>query len=243
MAKKSIAALAEEVQNAQEGTKETAQSVETAEPKKDTTEQETTPETQQDAQKEQPEAKAITIDELEELELPGDSDTGETVKEFRITDDGCAEWALRKIKVEKDEYDRIERLANEMIQKAQEALEKARRRYDQNTSFLTYKLSEFFDGVPHRVSKTGAKETYRLLSGQLVLKRGGAELKPDDSKLVEWLKQSGHNDMIKTEEKPTWGDFKKKLNVIGTTVVYEETGELVDGITVVDKPNTFKVEF
>ena len=36
---------------------------------------------------------------------------------------------------------------------------------------------------------------------------------------------------IKTEEKPRWGDFKKRLEIMGGSVVDKETGEIVEGVT------------
>jgi hypothetical protein len=94
--------------------------------------------------------------------------------------------------------------------------------------------------VPHKKTKT--RETYRLLSGNLVLKLGGVKPTPNDEKLVEWLKANGYNDMVKTEEKPMWGEFKKKLNFTGTVATVAETGEVVEGIVVATAPNTFTVD-
>ena len=48
---------------------------------------------------------------------------------WRITDDGCADWACRKIAEEKAELDRIRELAEAQIQKIEEKLAAAERRY------------------------------------------------------------------------------------------------------------------
>ena len=42
----------------------------------------------------------LTLDTIEDLTLPGDMDQTEEQQgqRFRITDDGCADWALKKIK-------------------------------------------------------------------------------------------------------------------------------------------------
>ena len=116
----------------------------------------------------------------------------------------------------------------------------AERRFQNGTRFLTGKLAEYFETVPHKTTKT--KASYRLLSGTLTRKFGGTTMKQDDEKLVQFLKDSGQLEFIKTEEKPRWGDFKKRLEIMGGSVVDKETGEIVEGVTVETKPDTFTVD-
>jgi cell division septation protein DedD len=184
----------------------------------------------------------ITLEELESIELPGDLpvDAQPERKEFMITDDRCADWAVRKIKEEKQEYDRIRELGEQQIAEIQEKIDRAKRRFEQNTGFLTSKLAQYFNTVPHKKTKT--RETYRLLSGNLVLKLGGVKATLDDEKLVKWLKSNGYTDFVKVEEKPTWGELKKKLNLEAGLATMADTGEIVEGITVVQQPDTFVVD-
>jgi len=184
----------------------------------------------------------ITLEELESIELPGDlpADAQPERKEFMIADDRCADWAVRKIKEEKQEYDRIRELGEQQIAEIQEKIDRAKRRFEQNTSFLTSKLAQYFNTVPHKKTKT--RETYRLLSGNLVLKLGGVKATLDDEKLVKWLKSNGYTDFVKVEEKPTWGELKKKLNLEAGLATMADTGEIVEGITVVQQPDTFVVD-
>lgn len=185
----------------------------------------------------------ISLEELEAIDLPGDlpAEAQPERKEFIIGDDGCADWAIRKIKDEKQEYDRIRELGEQQIALIQEKIALTKRRYEQNTGFLTGKLAQYFNTVPHKKTKT--RETYRLLSGNLVMKLGSVKATPDDEKLVPWLKANGYTDFIKVEEKATWGELKKKLNYeSGTMTTIAETGEIVEGITLVQQPDTFVVD-
>lgn len=185
----------------------------------------------------------ITLEELEGIDLPGDlpAEAQPERKEFMIADDGCADWAIRKIKDEKQEYDRIKELGEQQIALIEEKIAQAKRRYESNTGYLTGKLAQYFQTVPHKKTKT--RETYRLLSGNLVMKLGGIKATPDDSKLVPWLKANGYTDFIKVEEKATWGELKKKLNLeSGTIATVAETGEIVEGITLMQQPDTFVVD-
>lgn len=54
---------------------------------------------------------AITLDELEQVDL-GTVEQGERAP-FRITDDRCADWAIRKIAEERSEYNRLKELADQ----------------------------------------------------------------------------------------------------------------------------------
>lgn len=195
------------------------------------------------ATQEEPQAPAVTLDELEGMDdaLWAQEETEDTPRPaWRITDDGCADWACRKIAEEKAELDRIRELADAQIQKIEEKVAAAERRFQNGTRFLTGKLAEYFETVPHKTTKT--KASYRLLSGTLTRKFGGTTMKQDDEKLVQFFKDSGQLEFIKTEEKPRWGDFKKRLEIIGGSVVDKETGEIVEGVTVETKPDTFTVD-
>lgn len=129
----------------------------------------------------EPEAPAVTLDELEGMDMNMfDAEETESAPRpvWRITDDGCADWACRKIAEEKTELDRITALGESQIEKIQQRIDAAQRRYENGTRFLTGKLAEYFETVPHKTTKT--KHSYRLLSGTLVKKIGGNTMKQDD---------------------------------------------------------------
>lgn len=189
----------------------------------------------------EPEAPAVTLDELESMDAFELEETEDAPRPaWRITDDGCADWACRKIAEEKAELTRIRELAEAQIARIEEKVAAAERRFENGTRFLTSKLAEYFETVPHKATKT--KESYRLLSGTLTRKFGGSQMKQDDAQLVQYLKDSGQLEFIKTEEKPKWGEFKKRLEIMGGSAVDKETGEIVEGVQIIEKPDTFSVD-
>lgn len=129
------------------------------------------------------ETPAVTLDELESMDM-NMFDTEETESAprpvWRITDDGCADWACRKIAEEKTELDRITALGENQIEKIQQRIDAAQRRYENGTRFLT--------------------------------------------------------------GKPKWGEFKKQLEIVGGQIVDKTTGELVEGVQIIEKPDTFTVD-
>lgn len=66
---------------------------------------------------------AVTLDELEQVDL-GTVEQGERAP-FRITDDRCADWAIRKISEERSEYNRLKELADQQKAAIEEKVEAA----------------------------------------------------------------------------------------------------------------------
>lgn len=159
---------------------------------------------------------------------------------WTISDDSAAEWALQKIAQERAELARLEALAQEQQERIQQQVDAARRRCESATGWLTGRLADYFERVPHKTTKT--QETYRLLSGRLVLKHRPPKATYDDTKLVEWLKANGYTNLVQTKESPRWGDLKKGLDMSGGAAVMAATGEIVDCIVVEPSPDTFQVE-
>ena len=171
---------------------------------------------------------AATLDELEQVDL-GTVAEGERAP-FRITDDRCADWAIRKIADERSEYDRLKALADEQIAAINEKVAAARKRMENGTSYLTSCLADFFATVPHKETKT--TEKYRLT----------AKTKLDETKLVPWLKANGYGELVKVEESTRWADLKKLLSYTGDIATLTETGEIVEGVTVYETPGIFTVD-
>lgn len=181
---------------------------------------------------------AVSLEELEQIDFG--SIGQEERPRFKIEDDGLADWAVRKIAEERAEYERLKALGEEQIAAIEEKLAAAKRRYENGTAYLTTCLARFFDTVPHKKTKT--TEKYRLLSGTLTLKKGGVKAEADDETLVPWLRANGLGEFVKVKESAAWGDLKKKLTFVGGVATIEETGEIVEGVTVTEAPDAFKVE-
>jgi hypothetical protein len=169
----------------------------------------------------------------EEIGLEYDSNPVDTDR-FVIDDDGKANWALQKIQEAKEEVERWRKYY-------QGNMEKIEKRQQGRIDYLMHLLRRYFNSIPHHTTKT--QESYQLPSGQLVLKRPSPKFETDDSVLVGWLKESGLNDLIKTEvkEKPMWGELKKTVTINGNTVVTED-GEIVPGVKVLPQEESFEIK-
>lgn len=184
---------------------------------------------------------AVSAEMYETSERAAESQVGIEKKAFVIDGDGKADWAVRKIREEAEEYDRIRELGEAQIARIEEKIEAAEHRYNQHTSYLRSLLGSYFATVPHKKTKT--QETYRLLSGKLVLKLPKAKAVYDELELIQYLKDNGLTDYIEKKEKAQWGEFKKALDLsAGNHPVMKDTGELVECIRLEETPAEFKVE-
>lgn len=158
--------------------------------------------------------------------------------EFKIDTDQKAEWALSKIREEQAEAQRLINVCNSQILYYQSELKKVQDKLENKTGNLKAMLFEYFQTVDRKATKT--QETYSLPSGKLKLKYPKPEYKRDDGTLLKWLKERDMTDYIKVSESPKWGELKKTVQVAGDKVCVD--GEIVEGVTAVERPPVFDVE-
>ena len=101
---------------------------------------------------------------------------------------------------------------------------------------------ESVDQVSETPAPVPADAVVELSVGDIDPNRNQPRKKFDDDALLAYLKASDNEDMIQTTEKPKWGEFKKRLEIVGGQIVDKTTGELVEGVQIIEKPDTFTVD-
>ena len=174
------------------------------------------------------------MDELLEL--------NENVEGFIIDSDEKAEWALKKIKEAQEEHDRLMSLAQMELVRLNKQMDEIETRLDRDTGWLKFKLKDYFETVEHKKTKT--QEKYRLLSGELIRRRGGVKYVRDDTAMIAWLEENQHREFIKETVKraPDWENMKKLTQVVEGKVVFADSGEVIDGITAENAEDEFIVK-
>ena len=157
---------------------------------------------------------------------------------WQVTDDQAAEWCLSKIREAQDEKEKWKAYYDDQLQKINN-------REDSRIAFFEEKLKEYFYKVPHKMTKT--QSSYKLPSGKLVMKGQEPAYERDEEQLLAWLRQNHQERFVKTKETVDWSGLKKSLEgaeglAISNGRVITPDGEIVPGITVVERPNIFKVE-
>lgn len=160
---------------------------------------------------------------------------------FSITDDKLADWALRKIKEEEAERDRLINIANDQIAELNLRINQLETQCENKTKFLKGHLAIYFGTVPHKETKT--QESYKLLSGSLVMKKAGTKIIHDDDALLAYLVASSQPEYIKVKKSVDWAEYKKNLGIEGRDVIDLDTGEIIKACSVEDVPASFDIKF
>lgn len=165
-----------------------------------------------------------------------------TDETFVIDNDQKADWALKKIKAELTELERLTELAEAEIAELEQKIKDEQEASERRCSYLRAALELYFDSVEHKHTKT--QESYKLLHGTLVRKHGGIDYERDDDKLTGWMQEHDYDDMVTIKTSPQWGNFKRLLSADPETgvVTVAATGEVVAGVKAVQKPDTFDIK-
>jgi len=164
---------------------------------------------------------------------------------FIIDNDRKATWALRKIKHMKEKQKENEELAESQIEEIQKEIDEIREWLDKendkiqdNIDFLKNKLKSYaFD------LKEGNPDlkTHNLPFGSLKFRKQRPKWKYDEDRLKEFV-ESNLKEVLKIKKRVSKRKLKKKAEVVDNKAVIKDTGEIIEGVKVVDRPEKFKVE-
>ena len=150
---------------------------------------------------------------------------------FKIDSDSKAEWAVKRIKEAEREQNRLLALVDEeraeLDVREKEILDNFARKTDGLKALLEEYLRAQY--AKEEARETNTQITYQLLSGKLVYKKSGLELKQNADVLVNWCKEH-LPDAVKVTYTPKWAEIKKNIKVVDGIPVYAPTGEVVDGV-------------
>ena len=161
----------------------------------------------------------------------------EESNEFRITDDLMADWAVEKINAARAERDRLVSLVQEKIEQLQEKRQLYIVNFEENTSYLRAKLMDYFMTVKTQDTKTMKK--YKLVSGTLILKKQQSVYERDEGALLAWSETTVPA-LVKVKKEVSWADLKKQADVSGDKLLLD--GEIIPGVTVVEREDMFEVQ-
>lgn len=164
-------------------------------------------------------------------------------EEWKIKNDEEADWW---IEIHEEKLAEIRRLKMQLENKIafyKEKLDKVLKEEEYIIEKRDGKLAEYFETLDEKdMKKTKTMLKYRLPSGELVKKFPGPQFKRDNNTLIKWLEENQMNEYIEVKKQAKWGELKKITDVVNGMVVLKDTGEIVEGVEVVERPAEFKVE-
>lgn len=165
-------------------------------------------------------------------------------EKFVIDNDKKADWAIAQIKEAEAERDRLVELAREQLKDLTDRIDEINDKCDNDTAYLKSLLCEYFRTVPHKETKT--QETYKLLSGSLVMKKPSVKIDHNDDKLIEYLENNDGGDYIKLKKSVDWAEFKKNLIITDSgEIVDSELGTVIDSsvCSLEEVPASFNIKY
>jgi phage/plasmid-associated DNA primase len=164
---------------------------------------------------------------------------------FVVDNDRRAVWCLRKIKHLKQKQQKNEKLAEaeiEDIQKeideVQEWLDKENEKYQNSIDYFESLL--YFYTLELRKEDPELK-THKLPFGKLQFRSKRPKWNYDNSKLLDFV-STNYREFVKVKESVDKRKLKQMTEVVGNKVVVKNTGEIVEGVEVVERNEKFQVK-
>ncbi|PUU90824.1 MAG: hypothetical protein CI947_1359 [Halanaerobium sp.] len=166
-------------------------------------------------------------------------------KGFVVDDDNKATWCLRKIKHFKSKQEKNKELAEEQIREiekeikeVEEWLEAENSKLENSIEFMKSKLHLYAQQLRE---KNPDLKTHKLPFGQLQFRSQRPKWKYDNDRLLDFAEKK-YQELIKVKKSVDKRELKSKAKIVGGRVIIEKTGELVEGVEVVERGEKFKVK-
>lgn len=196
------------------------------------------------------------MDTAKELEKMKDISEGKIEKDqeekehFVVDDDNKACWALKQIKKLQNEIGQKKELADSQIYQVKQWLEEETGKRKKNIEYLESLLQEYGYQLKKKDSKL---KTHSLPFGDLKFRKQQPKWKYGDEKdIVESLEQHGFNEesgLIKVDKKAVKKEIKALVKTKNSPykikkrrIVNTETGQVIKGVTVADRPEKFEIK-
>lgn len=177
------------------------------------------------------------IDDLERF--LDEREDGNPAERFTCDDLGKATWAARKLARIRRQQAEVQRVAEERLQAIRDWMTAETEKLDRAAGFFEHALTEY-----HRLQlvENPKAKTIALPDGvKLACRKQQPEYVRDNDVLLAWAKANAV-DCVKTIESVDWSTIKGRVAVSdGGTVIYVNTGEVVPGVTVEQRPDKFIV--
>ena len=173
--------------------------------------------------------------ELQEIDEIMEEDTQEKER-FKIENLESANWAFRKLAAIERKKKEIQELANKEIERIRAWEQQEIGSLDSSKEFFEGLLTEYFTREREKDPKFKISTPY----GKVSARKQQPKWNYDENKLVAWLKENNQN-LLRVKYEPDKNEIKKTYKIVGTNVVTED-GEIVEGITVEERPEKVTIK-
>ncbi len=149
---------------------------------------------------------------------------------FTVKDDKSADWALRKIREHEAHIAQVEEFAEAQVDEILAWAESATKSARDSIQYLSGLLEAY-----HRqlFAENPTLKTIKLPAGEIQLRQQQPQYNRDNDRLLAWLK-ANRPEFVRVAEAPDWANAKQTFTVHNGRLVDPDTGEVVDGVDVVE---------
>lgn len=158
---------------------------------------------------------------------------------FQIETKEHAIWALRKIAAIERARKEAQEAAQAEICRMQDWLAGEEKRADQAREYLDQLLEEY-----HRkqLEENPKAKTIKLPHGELRFRAQQPEFYRDENTIKAWAKENRPDVLIPQDPKLDWTGLKKVIRIVDGKALDPNTGEIIPGITIVERQPKFQIK-
>jgi phage host-nuclease inhibitor protein Gam len=160
---------------------------------------------------------------------------------YEISDDRHADWVAAAVAEIEAQIAGHAQMAAEEIERLQAWLTRRTKSLDWLARALECYARAQYEGSPEAAKGKG--RTISLPHGILALRKQQPEWQWEDDAVLAWLQNADLGQYVRTRHEVNKAELKRIAEVKGRLAVLPETGEVIAGVTVVDRPEPlFKLE-
>lgn len=178
----------------------------------------------------------MEFEEIEDILERADLTETFTDDRFKIRSIEQSNWAFRKLKALDEKVNEVTELANKEIDRILEWKENELKQVGRSKEFFEGLLTEYFVTEREKDSKFKISTPY----GKVSARKSQDKWTYENDKVLKWLKEND-TELIRIKEEINKAELKKKYQVINGQVVTED-GEIVEGITVTEQPDSITIK-
>ena len=171
----------------------------------------------------------MSVNLIETIENLGIPEVPEERERFKIESKDQAAWALRKMSRIKAEIEENNKVAQAEIERITAWRDEENEKLERSISFFEGLLYEYFMALRQEDPKL---KTIKLPHGTLKMRAQQPQYEYDEAQLLPWAKEN-LPDAVVVKESVAKTPVKKHI---------QETGEVVPGVTIIERPEKFSVE-
>lgn len=169
---------------------------------------------------------------------------GEAKERFKINDLDGANWAFRKLKAILEKENEIKGIMQKEIERIQNWAKDELDKLENSTQFFEGLLTEYFIAEKEKDPKFKISTPY----GKVSSRKQQPKWNYEDEKLIGYL-ENYKPELIRIKKEVNKNDFKKAVKekdgfilMDDGKVVSNETGELIEGVTVEERPDSINIK-